>query len=130
MMVVLDTHAFVFDALEPKRLSKRVRSRISTAAARYNLVISDISLWEVAMLVERGRLDVGTTTSEFLEVALEARATRVLPITPPIAQRAARMTAPPDPSDRIIASTALEHGAILVTSDRKLQKLRGLRSLW
>ncbi len=129
-MVLLDTHAFVFDALEPRRLSRKARSRISTAAARYNLVISDISLWEVAMLIDRGRLDVGTSTSEFLEVALEARSVRVLPITPHIAQRAATLTTPSDPADRLIASTALEHGAILVTSDRKLQKLRGLRSLW
>lgn len=129
-MVVLDTHAFIFDALQPKRLSKRVRSRISTAATRYNLVVSDISLWEVAMLVERGRLEVGTTTAEFLEVALEARSVRALPITPSIAQRAATLTAPSDPADRLIAATALEHGAILVTSDRRLQGLRGLRSIW
>lgn len=128
-MVLLDTHAFVFDALQPKRLSKRVRSRISTAAGRHNLVISDISLLEVAMLVERKRLDVGTSTEEFLEVALEARSVRVLPITPHIAQRAATLTAPTDPADRVIAATALEHGAILVTSDRKLHGLRGLRSI-
>lgn len=52
-MVILDSHAIVYDALDPRRLSRRAARAIEGAAAEGTLACSDISLWEIAMLVRR-----------------------------------------------------------------------------
>ncbi len=57
-LVILDTCALVFDSLTPDRLSSPAREAIEQADAAGELACSDISLWEIAMLVERGRLNV------------------------------------------------------------------------
>jgi PIN domain nuclease of toxin-antitoxin system len=58
-VIVLDTHALVCDAIDPARLSAPARKSIDLAAATRELACCDISLWEIAMLVARDRLDPG-----------------------------------------------------------------------
>lgn len=124
-MVVLDTNALIFDALNPARLSRKARGLIGRAHARNDLVCSDISLWEIAMLVAKGRLDPGTSALEFMNLALAARAIAVLPITPEIAELSTKLpeTVSADPADRLIAATAIHHGATLISTDTNLKKV-------
>jgi PIN domain nuclease of toxin-antitoxin system len=119
-MLLLDTCALIFDALEPKRLTAEARALIEVESAAGSLAISDISLWEVAMLVEHGRLDTGTDTASFCRLAIRARDLSVLPITVEIAARSATLSLQGDPADRLIAATAIEHRARLVTTDKRL----------
>jgi len=128
-VVVIDTHALIQDALEPRRLSARARRAMEGADGP--LAASDISLWEIAMLIAKARLRPGADAATFIEQVLEARAIRVLPITPKIAVLAqADNFAHGDPADRIIAATAIVHGAQLVSADAQLRRVPGLRVLW
>ena len=129
-MLVLDTCALIFDALEPRRLSKAAGRAIEEADARGELAISGISLWETAMLVERGRLDPGASAEEFLRIAIAARGIAVIPISVAIAARAVALDLKGDPADRIIAATTLESGGRLVTSDRALRRARRIPTIW
>jgi PIN domain nuclease of toxin-antitoxin system len=131
-MVLLDTCALVFDALTPARLTARARRAIEDAEEEGRLACSDISLWEVAMLVSKGRLDPGTDCQSFLEVTLQARGIRVLPITPEIAARSVAFgpSVPRDPADRLIAATALHHRARLVTADEGFREFEEITILW
>ena len=130
-MVVCDTHALVFDALAPNRLSSRARRAIEASAEAGDLACACISWWEVAMLMEKGRLRVSASCEEFLDALVAARRLRVLPITPAIAALAGSNRVPPgDPADRLIAATAMAHAATLVTQDRRLSGLTGLPPLW
>ena len=130
-MILLDTHAIVFDAIAPERLTRRAARAIERAAMEGALACSDISLWEIAMLTARGRLDLGTDAAVFMDKAIQARALSVLPITPAIAVLAqADIFAHGDPADRIIASTALCHRAKLVTADEHLHGVKGLPVVW
>ena len=70
-MVVLDTCALIYDALSPKQLGKTARRVIAEAEAAGKLLCSDISLWEIAMLVSKKRLDPGTDVLTFLRLALK-----------------------------------------------------------
>lgn len=120
-MILLDTCAIIFDALSPQRLSPKSRHAIEDATRRTTLAVSDISLWEIAMLIEKKRLDTGTDTLSFLETVLAARRIEVKAITPPIAARATTLSLPHgDPADRIILATAIIYNATLITSDRHL----------
>jgi len=89
-MILLDTHAIVFDAIAPERLSGRAARTIERAAADGSLACSDISLGEIAMLAASGRLDLGVDPTLFMDRAIQARALSVLPITPAIAVRDAQ----------------------------------------
>ena len=130
-MVILDTHALVFDALAPERMSRRAARAVQRAAESSELACSDITLWEVAMLVAKGRLQIPEDVSAFLSNAIHARAIQVLPISPEVAALAASSRfAQGDPADRIIGSTALVHRAVLVSADEQMKGVTGLSVVW
>lgn len=131
-MLILDTCALVFDALDPARMSKQTAAAIKHADDAGTLACCDISLWEIAMLVAKKRVDPGTDAWSFIQLVLAARKINVLPISPEVAAISAQPDLCPhgDPADRIIAASAICHKAGLVTSDRKLAAVAGLRVIW
>jgi PIN domain nuclease of toxin-antitoxin system len=122
----------VFDSLEPGRLSKKASVAISQADANGVLACCDISLWEIAMLIAKGRLDPGTDSQKFIRLVLTARNFKVLPITAEIATKSAQSQFCPhgDPADRIIAASTIINKAKLVTPDQKLATVSGLHIVW
>ena len=127
-MVVRDTHVLIRAALEPKKLPARVRRALEEEP---ETAASDISLWEIAMLIAHGRIGPLADPLQFLEDIVQARGLRVLPVTPEIAVMSqSDLFAHGDPADRLIAATALVHKATLITADTQLRKIRPLRTLW
>jgi PIN domain nuclease of toxin-antitoxin system len=131
-MIVLDTHVIIWDALTPERLSEPARAAIAQANQGDGLIICDISLWEIAMLLQRGRLRVDTDPLSFINLVLQANKTQVQAITPQIATLATQLPAEinKDPADRLIAATTLAEKATLLTADRNLQAAALLPTLW
>jgi PIN domain nuclease of toxin-antitoxin system len=131
-MLLLDTCALIYDALTPERLSRRAVAAIDKGHEQGELACCSISLWEIAMLVAKGRLDPGTDALGFIQLVLAARRLQVLPITPEIAVTSAdaNLFSQADPADRIIAATALTHQVRLITCDGLLSKVKGLSVLW
>lgn len=131
-MIVLDTCVMIFDALEPDRIGRRARWELDAASAKGTAACSDISLWEIAMLAARGRLDPGTDVITFIDLVVTSRNLQVLPITPEVAYLSAsyRGFSHADPADRIIGSTAMFLKAPLLTPDARLRAVKGLRVLW
>ncbi|MDD2897996.1 MAG: type II toxin-antitoxin system VapC family toxin [Desulfuromonadaceae bacterium] len=131
-MLILDTCALVFDSLDPVRLSTKAATAIAQAEDVGALACCDISLWEIAMLVSKGRLDPGTDAQKYIQLVLAARNIKVLPITPEIAARSAQPDFCPhgDPADRIIAASTILHRSKLVSSDQKLATVAGLHIVW
>jgi len=128
-MIILDTCAMIFDSLVPERLSIKAREVLCTEK---NICCSDISLWEIAMLINKKRLHPGTDCLSYLQLVLDARKITVLPITPQIACLSTSMEeiTHHDPADRIIAATAKTHRAPLVTADQKLLDLNEIATIW
>jgi PIN domain nuclease of toxin-antitoxin system len=130
-LILLDTCTLIYDALAPDRLTRAARRALDSGEAEGLLACADISLWEIAMLVSKGRLDPNTDTVTFCHLALDARGVRVLPITPDIAVASTRIDLPHgDPADRLIAATALTHGAVLVTADERLRASNVVATVW
>lgn len=129
-MILLDTCILVFDALAPEKLSKRALDEIAKRRLTGNLACSDISLWEIAMLINKARIRPNVAPAEFLRLVIAANRLRVLPITPEIAIISANdaLFMHNDPADRIIAATAMHHKMPLLTSDSMLKKVKGLKS--
>lgn len=131
-MIILDTCTLIFDALTPERLTAKAKKAINNAEHQNKLFCCDISLWEVAMFIQKKRLDPGVSPPVFLELMLNARCIQVLPITIEIASMACdpAIFNHGDPADRLIAATAIYHHAKLVTSDKKLMKILQLEIIW
>ena len=130
-LVILDTNALIFDALTPARLTRRAREAIYAGAETGALACCDISLWEIAMLIHKGRLDPGAEPVQFISDVVQARSLRVLPITPEIAVSAqSSALAHGDPADRIISATAAHHQAVLVSADKELRRLKSVTVIW
>jgi PIN domain nuclease of toxin-antitoxin system len=131
-MITLDTCALIFDALAPEKLTTDAKKAIARADKQSQLFCSDISLWEIGMLIEKGRLNPGVDTHTFLQTILQARPIEVLPITPEIAVLATTLKncSHYDPADRIIAATAISHKTTLITYDRKLKQFSSLSVIW
>ena len=131
-MIVLDTHVIIWDALTPQQVSEPARAAIAQANQSEGMIICDISLWEIAMLLQKGRLRVDADPLSFINLLLQANRTRVQAITPHIATLASQFPAEinSDPADRLIAATTLAENGTLVTADRNLQSATQLPTLW
>jgi PIN domain nuclease of toxin-antitoxin system len=130
-LIVLDTHALVYDALSPRRLSPRARKAIESGFEERELACCDISLWEIAMLIARKRLDPSMDARQFIDDLVAARRVHVLPITAEVAVWSqSDMFSHGDPADRLIAATAFLYRTPLVTSDARLRKLRQIETIW
>ena len=131
-MIVLDTHAWVFYISDPEALSDPARERIEQEVADRNAWISAMSAWEVAMLAAKGRLRLSVAAADWIVRAESVPGLGTIPVDTAIAVRsvALPMGYPPDPADRIIAATALLHGADLVTKDRVLRRIDDLPTIW
>ena len=124
MTVLLDTHVLVWWLEDTGRLPKAHRNVLDAAGPQSPLLLSDITLWEIAALYERGRIRLTLALQEWLERATAPPLVKRCEISPGVAAQVASLPGqfPRDPADRIIASTALVHGATLLTCDTRIVK--------
>ena len=131
-MILLDTCAIIYAALTPEKLAKKAAKEIAGGIETKKLTCCDVSLWEMAMLISKGRLKPAADSGTFITRVVTAFNLTILPITPEIAVLSAneRLFHHKDPCDRIIAATALHHKIPLITSDANLRTLVGLKIIW
>jgi PIN domain nuclease of toxin-antitoxin system len=125
MSVVLDTNALIWLLKDSDRLGRRAERRIDEAFRNSRVIVSATSFWEVAVLVAKGRIDVGKPTDQWRLEALELGIEEA-PIDGEIAVRSVALSGlHADPADRFIAATAIRLNAPLVTADANLLVWKG-----
>ena len=129
-MILLDTHVLVWMSADPKRLSRKAREAIRQARRSSGLAVATITLWELALLAQRGRIHVAGTVESFVRETVSRVILR--PMTPEIAALAVRLPAsyPKDPADRLIGSTAIVEGFPLVTADEGIRAAKIVDTIW
>ncbi len=126
--ILLDTHALLFDALTPDRLSQKAKLMLEEGN---ELCCSAISLWEIAMLLRKGRILIEQDHEAFITDVLLSRDIKILPLTLPIAIKSQIWTVHhKDPADLIIAATALFHKIPLLSCDHALASFDGITVIW
>ena len=122
MIALLDTHVLLWWLGAPDRLSNGQREVIEAADGKEPLRVSEITLWEVAMLQSLGRIRLHLPLREWLTRATSPPLVVRHGISPEVAAEVAGLpeTFHRDPADRIIVATARVLGATLLTSDRKI----------
>lgn len=126
-MIVLDTHVLIWLFTSNPRMSSKARAAISDAAI---LLISPITLWEVAMLAYRRRINLVEPTWEWLEKVCQQPKIHMQQITPRIADISAALTMHGDPSDRLIVATAVHLNIPLVSADKRIAKCEFVQTIW
>lgn len=132
MRYALDTHVLIWWYADDRKLPRnylRVLTQLEKAKARVG--ISAISIWEIAKLVERGRLRLNRSLDECLADIESSASIEVLPITARIAAESTRLGVrfPNDPADQLIASTARCHNLTLLTKDELIRDSGAVRVL-
>ena len=120
--IVLDTHVLLWALLKSEELSEDAKQQINLAQEISQLLLSSISLWEIAMLKFKKRINIYEPIKDFLESIANINGLFIKDISPEIAAESISLMDDfhGDPADRIIVATAKCYGATLFTRDQKI----------
>lgn len=128
MKLLLDTHIWIWMVLEPARLSRRVARALDDAENQ--LWLSPISVWELLMLTQKGRVQLNEDAVAWTRRTLEQLQLHEAPLTTEVALETSTLNlAHSDLSDRLIAASAKVFEMTLVTADEKLIATSGIQVL-
>ena len=131
-MIVVDTHIIIWNALKPERLSLKAREAIIKANNSDGIIFCEISLWEIAMLIHKGRLIIDLEYREFIRLLSESNRYAFHGLSPEIAELSSKLfsSGNKDPADRIIAATSVINKAELVTADKGILESQEVVTIW
>jgi PIN domain nuclease of toxin-antitoxin system len=124
-MLILNTHSWIWAINGDRKIQKSgFLNHIQNSVQNNSLIISSISLWEVAMLISKGRIILTENTIDWMNNASSAPGLSVHPITSEIAYESTVLpdSFHGDPADRLIVATARVLNATLLTFDQEIIK--------
>jgi PIN domain nuclease of toxin-antitoxin system len=125
MKLLLDTHIWIWNHLEPWKITSEVTKELGDPANE--LWLSPISIWELVMLVEKKRLELHRDMGEWVEQSMRELDLQEATFTSAVAHELRfTLLGYRDPGDRFLVATAKVYGLTLVTADQRLQELPGL----
>ena len=129
MTLLLDTCAVIFAAMEPHRLTSATRQSLELAD---NVVlVSAVSVGEIACAVRRGRLTLNSPWAEWFAHHVRLNDWTVLPITTETMVEAYSLPGEfhNDPADRLIVAQARLGQHTVVTTDTRIRNYPHVASL-
>lgn len=128
MRLLLDTHIWLWSAREPHKLSSEVQQTL--ADPKNDRFLSPVSVWEVIILLDKKRLDLNEDFGQWFTRIVNDLDLTEAPFTW-AASHEIRYILPnhKDPADRFLVATAIAHDLVLVTADRTLFGVPGLKVL-
>ena len=114
-MLNLDTHILV------RALAGDLRPSEQRLLNRNQWSVSAVVLWELAKLVQLGRVELDLTDRETTRVLNRVQ---IWPIDLSVAVASTRLDFKGDPADELIAATSIAHKVPLLTRDRAILNSR------
>lgn len=112
-MLNLDTHVLIYALLGELAGNER------QLLARTQWSVSSIVFWEIAKLIQLGRVEVDLDDRQVVRTLSSIRS---WPIDLAVVRASTRLDFRGDPADEIIAATSVVHGIPLVTRDAVIRK--------
>lgn len=128
--LVLDTHIYLWHVEGvAAELPRPVQTAVERAAHEGRALVSAISVWEIAMLEQRGTVTLSADLRHWVAASRLAPGVRIIPLSlnvlidgPRLPRWAKRNTPTPhkDPADQWIVATARQRNAVVVTRDEEI----------
>lgn len=129
-MIVLDTHALLWWALAPEKLSAAAAD-VCSRMERDGGFASAISIWELGVKIRNGKLDLGLPLSEFVRRIESTGVVELIAVDSALWLRTAELDWDHrDPADRVIASTAQQRNLPILTRDEAFSRCPAVRCIW
>jgi PIN domain nuclease of toxin-antitoxin system len=132
-VIVLDTHVLIWWVNGDKRLSQKALKTIEKELrGEGQVMISAISAWEIAMLVEKSRLALTMDIDDWLKTVASIEGVSFVPVDNDLAVQSVRLPGKfhPDPADRLIVALARHHSVPLLTADAKIRDYQHVKTIW
>jgi PIN domain nuclease of toxin-antitoxin system len=120
-MIILDTHIWIWLVNGDSRLSESKRKTLLSNETQ-GLGVSIICCWELAKLVEVGRLTLNQPIKDWINQALQHPGVQLLSLTPEIVVDSTQLPGDfhKDPADQLIVATVRIHDVPLMSEDQKI----------
>lgn len=129
-MIVLDTHALLWWALDPDQLSASAVAALAEME-KHGGFAGSISVWELGVKVQRGKLDLGISVAELTRRRAGSGTVELVPVDASIWLQSLALTWDHrDPADRVIVATALAKGVPLLTKDDVIRSAGLVETIW
>lgn len=129
-MILLDTHALLWWALDPEHLSDAAR-RHTREMEKVGGYASSISIWELGVKVRNGKLDLGLSIEEFARRLQHGGVVDLVPVGTDVWLKSLALDwTHRDPADRVIVATALLLDVPLLTKDDRIRSYTGVTTTW
>ncbi len=116
MRILLDTHIWLWSLAAPDKLGRRLRTALGRSVNE--IWLSPISVWELLILAERGRVELDAEPRQWIDEALARTPAQEATLNHEVALRSRELSLPrQDPADRFLAATALTYDLVLATAD-------------
>lgn len=128
MSILLDTHAVLWYVESDSSLSANAKAIIDT---KKELFFSIASLWEIAIKLNVGKLQITSSFSQLL-IRLEFLNVEILPINTEDLDTYIGLPLPKkhrDPFDRILVAQSINHSMPILSGDEKFD-LYSVRRVW
>jgi PIN domain nuclease of toxin-antitoxin system len=128
--LLLDTHVLLWLDNGDRRLSERSRGAIEQARGEGGRIfLSAINVWEIAMLVAKGAIELDLAVDRWVERVLDQSGLEAVPLDHVAASRACALhhLEHGDPADRLLIATAIGLGCPLVTYDDRIRRFARTR---
>lgn len=131
-MILLDTHVWLWLLHDPSQLSESARITIEAEELQNGLLVSAISVWEVAVKSSIGKLILPLPIGEWYKLASTHSGIIIEPLSPldAIASTSLPESFHKDPADRILVAIAKRYGIPLVTCDSKILSYPHVQTIW
>ena len=129
---VKDAHPLLYHAgAKPARLGRRARAHFEACEKREAILyVPAVVVWECALLMQRGRIDLGRPARSFFEALFSNPAYQPMELTPGQVYRATESRPNEDPFDALICSAANDLGLPLITRDEAISESGLVKVLW
>jgi PIN domain nuclease of toxin-antitoxin system len=129
-VIALDTHALLWWALDPAQLSGAA-ARALSAMEQTGGLASAISIWELAIKVKRGKLELPLSIEEFANRLRRSGIVELVAVDTALWLHSVALDwAHTDPADRVIVATAESRGVPLVTKDAVIRTYSKIECIW
>ncbi len=133
-MIVLDTHTLLWWVNDDDRLSVNAKEVINDELSKggAQVLVSAISAWEVAMLLDKGRIGLAMDVDEWLATVSSIDGVSFVPVDVELGVQSVRLPGEfhSDPADRMIVALARHYSVPLVTADAKIRAYRHVKTIW